>query len=205
MIIYKLTNKVNGKIYIGKTERTIEERMGEHVRHDYIIVDKAIRKYGIESFIVEVVDSADSLDELDKKEQEWIKKCDCLLPKGYNQTFGGSTSKGFQHRDKSKRKMSISKSEAYKEKGNPFYGKRHSEKSKEKMSQSRKGRVLSEEWKAKIGKAQQKKVINLDTGEIFDSVKAAAEHYNLKDTHITRVCKDKRKTTGGYRWLYYDA
>lgn len=100
--------------------------------------------------------------------------------------------------------MSISKSEAYKGEGNPFYCKKHSEESKEKMSQSRKGRILSEEWKEKIGKALQKKVINLDTGEVFDSVRNAAKHYNLKDTHITRVCKGKRKTTGGYKWSYYD-
>lgn len=204
MIIYKLTNKVNGKVYIGKTERTIKERMDEHIRHNYIVVDKAIRKYGIDSFVVEVVDSASSIEELDKKEQEWIEKCDCLLPKGYNQTFGGSTSKGFHHRDESKQKMSISKSEAYKGEGNPFYGKKHSEESKAKMSRSRKGRVLSEEWKEKIGKAQRKKVINLDTDEVFDSVKSAAEHYNLKDTHIVRVCKGKRKKTGNYRWSYYD-
>lgn len=205
MIIYKLTNTINGKIYIGKTGRTLEERMAEHIRHNYMVVDKAIRKYGVDSFIVETVDSADSLEELDIKEQVWIEKCDCMLPKGYNQTFGGSTSKGFQHRDESKQKMSVAKSKAYQGEGNPFFGKKHSAESRAKMSESRRGRVLSDEWRAKIGKAQQKRVINLDTGEIFESVKAAAEHYNLKDTHITRVCKGKRKTTGGYHWSHYDA
>lgn len=95
MIIYKLTNKVNGKIYIGKTERTIKERLDEHIRHNYIIVDKAIHKYGIDSFVVEIVDSASSLKELDKKEQEWIKNVTAycrmdiikhlavVLPKGF--------------------------------------------------------------------------------------------------------------------------
>ena len=203
MIIYKLTNKVNGKIYIGKTERTLKERMDEHIRHSYIVVDKAIKKYGIDSFLVEVVDFASSTEELNQKEQEWIKKYDCMLPKGYNQTLGGDSSKGFHHRESSKKKMSISKSEAYKGEGNPFYGKKHSEQAKLKMSQARKGRVLPDEWKEKIIKSHQRKVINLDTNEIFDSVKEAAIYYNLKDTHITRVCRGGRKTTGGYRWSYY--
>lgn len=48
------------------------------------------------------------------------------------------------------------------------------------------------------------KVENLDTNEIFNSIKEATEYYNLKDsTHITRVCKGKQKTTGGYRWAYF--
>ena len=46
------------------------------------------------------------------------------------------------------------------------------------------------------------KVKNVDTGEVFSSVKEAALRYDLKDTHITRVCKGKRKRTGGFRWEY---
>lgn len=72
------------------------------------------------------------------------------------------------------------------------------------MSQARRGRTLTDEWRTKIGYGLRKKVINLDTGEIFESVKAAAEQYGLKDTHITRVCKGKRKSTGGFRWSHYN-
>ena len=46
------------------------------------------------------------------------------------------------------------------------------------------------------------KVRNVETGEVFNSVKEAAREYNLKETHITRVCKGKRKTTGGFHWCY---
>ena len=204
MIIYKIVNKINKKIYVGQTKRTLKERMEEHVRKNSIPVDKDIEKYGIENFDIKVIDVATNEEELNDKEKLWIRKLNCMLPKGYNQTFGGKTTKGFTHREQSKEKMSKAKSKLYVGSGNPFFGKRHSEESKEKMSKARKGRKLTTEWKEKIGLAQRKKVINLDTGEVFDSIKSAAVHYELKETHITRVCKGKRKTTGGFRWAYYN-
>ena len=42
----------------------------------------------------------------------------------------------------------------------------------------------------------------VETQEIFNSVKEASQKYNLKATHITRVCKGKRKRTGNYHWKY---
>lgn len=47
------------------------------------------------------------------------------------------------------------------------------------------------------------KVVNLDTKEVFNSVNEAAKKYNIIPTHISRVCRGKRKHTGGYRWQYY--
>ena len=100
--------------------------------------------------------------------------------------------------------MSNKKSEMYLGENNPFYGKTHTEEAKAKMSEKRKGRKLTEEWKNKIGNSQKKKVINIDTGEVFNSVKEASEYYNLKDTQISRVCKGKRNKTGGFRWKYFE-
>lgn len=49
------------------------------------------------------------------------------------------------------------------------------------------------------------KVINLDTGEIFNSIKEAGEKYNMKNPcNISACCTGKRKTAGGYRWSYYN-
>lgn len=50
-----------------------------------------------------------------------------------------------------------------------------------------------------------RKVENIDTGEVFDMIKHASEKYNIEATHITRVCKGKRKSAGGYRWKYVEA
>ena len=68
MIIYKVTNKVNGKIYIGQTVRTLEQRKWQHLdaakngckTHFY----NAIRKYGEDNFVFEIIDEASSLEEL---------------------------------------------------------------------------------------------------------------------------------------------
>ena len=47
MIIYKITNNVNGKIYIGQTVRTLEERLSEHKRKKVSLISKAFDKYGL--------------------------------------------------------------------------------------------------------------------------------------------------------------
>lgn len=204
MIIYKMTNKVNGKVYIGQTTRELDERTKEHIRHNEIIVDKAIQKYGIENFTVEQIDLAENIDELNQKEMYWIEHYDCITPKGYNQCYGGNNTCGYHHKEESKQKMSIKKSQNYIGEGNPFYNKTHSEESRKKMSEARKGlKHLTEEQIKRLRESHHTvKVINVDTGEVFDSIKDAGLKYNIEPTHITRVCKGKRKTCGGYRWEY---
>lgn len=206
MIIYKITNLINGKVYIGQTTRTLEERMNEHYRKSDIVVDKAIQKYGRENFSTEVVDDADSIEELNEKEIYWIRKYDSILPLGYNQCNGGNNTVGFHHREESKRRMSDSKKILFIGESNPFFGKVHSSESKKKMSEKRLG--MSHLTKEQVKKLREshfiRKVKNIDTGEVFNSIKEASKTYGLKETHITRVCKGRRKRTGGFRWEYVE-
>ena len=204
MIIYKITNNINGKVYIGQTCRSLEDRMAEHVRHNIIVVDKAIQKYGADKFTVEQIDTASDIDELNQKEQFWIQHYGSMVPNGYNQCVGGDNTVGFHHREESKQRMSLKKSEQYVGEGNPFFGKTHSEASRQKMSVARKGLAhLTADQVAKLRISHHTvKVRNVETGEVFNSVKEAAMAYGLKETHITRVCKGKRKTTGGFHWCY---
>lgn len=204
MIIYKITNNVNNKIYIGQTVRTLEERLSEHKRKRVPLISKAIKKYGINNFKIETIDTAETIDDLNNKEIYWINYYNSLVPNGYNQCDGGGNTSGYNHKEESKKKMSKTKSKMYIGENNPFYGKTHSEEARKKMSEARAGRTLTDEWKKKIGISCQKKVVNIDTGEVFESVKSAAEKYGLKDTNISRVCKGKRKTTGGFKWKYYE-
>lgn len=78
--IYKITNKINGKIYIGQTRHTIESRFKTHINSNspYSIVDNAIKKYGEENFFVEEVEKICStslqklLDKLNEAEISYI-------------------------------------------------------------------------------------------------------------------------------------
>ena len=88
MIIYKITNLINGKIYIGQTQKTLEERMQGH-KHGKILIDDEIKKYGIENFSYEVVEKCQTIDELNEREKFWIEKLNCKYPNGYNVDDGG--------------------------------------------------------------------------------------------------------------------
>lgn len=91
MIVYKITNRINGKIYIGQTVGKLEVRWKEHQRSkDNAIFHKAVHKYGAENFTVEQIDIATSFDELDAKEKYWIAFYDSRRT-GYNMTDGGSS------------------------------------------------------------------------------------------------------------------
>ncbi len=97
MLIYKITNILNNKCYIGQTVKTGEERWKEHKAHAFgshpndqnKTLYKAIRKYGIENFTFEVIqDNIETFQQLDKAEIYWIDYYNSFI-KGYNETFGG--------------------------------------------------------------------------------------------------------------------
>lgn len=191
MIIYKITNKMNGRVYIGQTIRPLEERIKEHKRQKGCIMYKAFKKHGFENFTIEIIDRADTIEELNEKEIYWINHYDSFV-NGYNCCKGGGNTFGYRHTEESKKKMSENQVKKFKE-DNHFFGKHHTEESKELMS------------KAKKGKPNHKSlgVRNLDTGEEFETIVAACQKYpHIKETHISRVCRGKRKTTGGFRWEY---
>lgn len=143
--IYKITNKQDGKIYVGKSKTTVQSRWHGHLRDykKYIQQDKntsklynAIRKYGIDSFEIEQIDQC-SYRDLDEKERYWISKLNSRDPSvGYNICKGGECGPG----------------------GPRFAGHKHSEETKAQMSLSRRGennsnynhhRVMPEEEKQK--------------------------------------------------------
>src|SRR5699024_942578 len=90
--IYKIKNKINGKSYIGQSKR-ISRRWREHKRGtEDSVISKAIKKYGEDNFIFEVIEPC-SVEELDAKEVFYIKKYE-TYKKGYNMTIGGDGVKG---------------------------------------------------------------------------------------------------------------
>ena len=182
MIIYKVTNKLNGKIYIGQTSRTLNIRMAEHLankRTSYF--DRALQKYGIENFNVEIIDEVDTKKELDQLEQYYIQFFNSKVPNGYNMTDGGEGQVGIQRFGTT----------------NPHYGKHHTEEAKCKIRETRKKYVKEKHPNAK-------KIKNLDTGEIFLCMVFACDKYGLDRSTLTKVCSGKRKSCGGFRWSYVE-
>lgn len=205
MLIYVFTNKINDKKYVGQTVRDFNVRLQEHLRKQDIVFGKALKKYGAENFEYEIIDNAATIEELNAKEVFWIDKLNTVIPNGYNQCYGGNNTLGFKHRLHSRRMMSLTKRKtgSMKGKNNHYYGKKHSPEVLQKMKDAwteERRQLTSERSKVMDRSHFFVKVKNVDTGEIFNSVKEAAAAYGLKDTHISRVCKGKRKTTGGYRW-----
>jgi group I intron endonuclease len=89
MIIYKIANNINGKIYVGQTIKSLDHRICCHLRLNKTPVQKALNKYGIQSFIISIIDTAESKEVLDEKERYWIKFLNSKFPNGYNLTDGG--------------------------------------------------------------------------------------------------------------------
>jgi hypothetical protein len=154
MFIYKTTNLINGKIYIGKYQGKLRNYLGSGK-----ILRRSMKKYGKENFVKEIIeDGIEDKKLLCEREIYWINFYNSRDPKiGYNLTKGGEGN--------SSPKPEIIKrylSEMNSGSGNPFYGKTHSdetkailsEKSKEGGPSSAKGRKRSDETKRKISESR---------------------------------------------------
>lgn len=91
--IYKITNTINGKSYIGQTIQNVKERFYQHCATkcskavSNMAIHRAIKKYGKSNFTVEVIEEIDSAN-LNDRERYWIKYYNSYN-NGYNSTKGG--------------------------------------------------------------------------------------------------------------------
>ena len=120
--IYKITNKINGKVYIGQTIRPVEYRFNRHM-NDALnnILDthfaRAIRKYGIGPDIweLQIIDNAQTQEELNQKERYWIKYYNSVED-GYNETDAISKCGGNTYKSKTEEEMQVIKEKLRKSK-----------------------------------------------------------------------------------------
>ena len=146
--IYKITNSVNGKAYIGKSISDGKHRISNHFSgYGNIPLKNAVAKYGKDVFNVEILHEGIIPELLSSYEIEAIAKHDTVRPKGFNLTHGGE---GLIPSEETRRKIS----EANK---NP------SEKRRREISETHKGKRLSEETRSKIGKASKGRVVSDET------------------------------------------
>ncbi len=154
MLIYKATNTISGKSYIGKTSMTIVKRRQGH--HDYAspakltkdscVFHKAIASYGRDKFIWEILAETDNHADLNLLEFKLIKEHNTRYPAGYNMTDGGDGMHGYTQSPETKAKIASSVSALH---TNPEYTSKLYPKLKG-LTPPNKGVPMSEEQKIKV-------------------------------------------------------
>lgn len=140
MIIYKITNRITNKSYVGQTVRPLEKRIQAHrwaSSKASMLITRAIHKYGWENFEVEVLCECSSLQELNAQEVRYVQSLKTLAPEGYNLRAGGGG-------------LGVSSPETRKKISDANKGRRVSEATRQLMSASHKGQRCSEEKKAHL-------------------------------------------------------
>ena len=209
--IYQIINDINGKSYIGKTEFSIEKRFKEHCNDAFKKNNEkrplyaAMRKYGIKHFHIFLIEETNDPQE---REIYWIEKKH-TFKQGYNATLGGDGKKyidydlvitNYQELKSQKKvaeKMGInidSVAKILKQNNEYIYS------SKE----------VNKNTRGKIVKMYDKKTNNFL--QCFASIGDAA-HYLIENnltnckfstihSHISEVCRGKRKSAAGYKWKF---
>lgn len=214
-LVYNISNKINGKKYVGITTKSLEERMYLHISQagknskKNMLIAKAILKYGKDNFSISLLEECDSKEEMLEREKFWISDLD-TYKSGYNMTLGGEGLFGFKHSEETKSKMSERMMGNNYNKGH-FKGRNHSEETKKKISLKNSGenngmkKGHTKEAREKISKSQYKKVAQYKNGKlirIFDSFQEAARAVSGKPQGISRCCRGIRKNHRGYAWKY---
>ena len=191
MIIYKSTNKITGKIYIGQTTHTLDKRIKGHIKESKIESNRpfmlSINKYGEDNFTFETIDSANNLNELNDKEIYWINFYNSISPNGYNVTGGGQGKKMKTTKElsriiseglkNSEKWQETKNSEEYKIKMETsfigwFRGKKFSQEHKEKIWEKNKERILE------FNKITSKKWIVIDENNNITRIIGKEDYFN---------------------------
>ena len=212
--IYIITNQLNGKMYIGQTYRDMDERWAQHKadykkkRYAEKPLYKAIREDGIDNFKCDLLEKCEKVIS-DEREQYYIRLYNTYIgnenSNGYNATLGGS-GKPFVNRE-----MIVKK---YKEKQSmvevaQYFGIHHETVSN--ILSDAGVKTLSQEDVNANKYGIPVVMLSLDGEYIksFKSAREAAKEFtdNIKkidgiSVHISAVCKGKRKSAYGYRWMY---
>lgn len=202
--IYKITNKINNKVYIGQTVQTIKGRWRQHVNEAYgemkcAHLHSAIRKYGEENFTIEEIENCPQ-ELLDGREIFWIKEYHSVED-GYNISAGGKgTNKDIPQVELEQLwDQGLSTEEIAQQVGLTRQWVRQRLSAYKNYSPTegnlRGGRLAGKK------KYQPVEQLDLDHNVIncFESIKEASEKTGI--TNISRSCRKGTKA-GGYYWRY---
>lgn len=201
MGIYKITNLINNKIYIGSSVN-VQKRMNNHKyrlksnKHGNKHLQYAWNKYGEENFIFEPIDYVEEKDKLIEKEQFWIDNYESYNKDvGYNIRIKAENNLGIHYSDETKQKLSEShkgkklseetkRKISLKSKGenNGFYGKHHTEETKLKLRNKKQSKEFIEKQRIlKQGEGSPTAKLN---EEQVKEIKSKIYYYNVSDSDL---------------------
>lgn len=212
--IYKTTNNINGKIYIGQH---ITDRLNDGYKCSGIVIEQAFKKYGKHNFKMDILEfyEGDSKEEFNNLERSYIEKFDSINPEvGYNRTLccGGGflgeevyKKRFYRHSEEAKRKISIANK-----------GKVVSKETIEKMRKANLGKVnnnckkktIEERKKRVISRKRERPVLQYDLNGNFirewESICEAGRFYGLcyGASSIKVACDNPNRTCKGFKWKY---
>jgi group I intron endonuclease len=146
MLVYRITNTINGKVYIGKTMKSLAARWTEHLKSVRAGSDfyfhKAVRKYSSEAFKTDILYEASTVEALNAMETFFIVLHQSHKPEnGYNLTLGGDGVSGLTHTERTKEML---RSLWTTERRQELQERNRSVEQRRKVSQSKLGRTRSE-------------------------------------------------------------
>ena len=216
MVIYKTTNLINGKIYIGKKSNM--KRFNSYFGSG-IVIKHAIKKYGIKNFSKEILQECSSFEELNDAEKHWIKHYNSIDPViGYNRSYGGDGFSGITKETIEKIRQKHLGSKRSKETclkiSESRKGMRFSEEHLKNLSIVRRKRVITEEtrkktsnsWTDKMKEKQanryKKIIICLETGIEYSCAGEAAEKMGLSRSSIYHNLHGRNKSVKKYTFKF---
>jgi len=192
-IVYKATNVVNGKFYIGVTKKTLKERIYGHfwaaANKSKMIFHRAIRKYGKDNFIFEKIDEYASHRDALSAEIRYIFE----LKPPYNVAVGGGII-GIEWSEKRRETTIRSMKAAW-----TLERRQHLS----AMNKGKKPSASAIKNSAIARAGGYRAVICLDDGRVFKGLRAAEKFYGIKSNHIGTACSGVELSAHGKHFAYY--
>jgi hypothetical protein len=211
-VIYKATNIITNMVYIGATTKSIEERRKDQIKKSKQGVTrkvyKAISTYGIEAFKWDQIDTALTIDELANKEKEYVLQYDSKV-NGYNSDIGGGIQKTVYQYD-TLTGVLVNKYSSLTD-ASATVGLNKQDLSSVCLSVNKASKGFYWAYDCydifPLAKDKRRKKVAQYTLEgkffkEFNSVAEASKYSGCNKTSIAKVCREERKTCGGFIWKY---
>ena len=214
MVIYIIIHRLTGFCYVGQTSHKLKKRIAQHLRGKKQFVDKIIRAEGEDKFEVGILDICTSLAQLREREHYWIVYFNCKCPYGFNMTDGGEDNGKNNGCNKpvicldtgEKFNSVIDAAEHFNICPSGISGVCHGR--KKTVGDLRFAFVDANIDMKTLPKYKNdrkpRRVICIDTGEIFNSIVAAAKKLNINRKTIGDVCSGKKGRAGGLKFAFAD-